>query len=525
MVAADLADLARFTTRETRSCGLYGIGCSGASVMISAKNPYTQFKALAGRAFRTSTAVPYGPAPGIYDWLERFVPVLLPDFTASKMTVEDWLQSMPSRRKRALTRAWEDYKRTGWQKHYETFKAFIKKEKLPNFDKDGVELTILTSMLDRLIQGPADATHVIAGPYLKPLLSTLKERWHKDAPIFYGSVEPEKLHCYLQRLAKRSGTYFWCDYKMFDNTHSAGSWDFMERRYRACYGDCTNDFWRVMDTWRRPRGKIGAFRYQARVMNASGRDDTALANGVLNGFAAYLSACAAYLNQPLLTLTPAQVSGLSDTIIISVCGDDSIGNIPIQGKAELDQFLQKMSDNIAMFGFEAKLNASQHLMDAVYLGCRPYPTRAGWFWGKTIGRSTYKMGWVIDDACADPMAIMTGVAEMHTICSRQVPVLYDLAKRIVELRRGAKVTRVNIDDNKPWEWTHSIPEAEYDDLTLQSVVDMFNRKPSPHNADGKDSGLTLHNLKELIYEIRTIPCLPYVLNSSTWRRIIHMDDL
>jgi hypothetical protein len=293
------------------------------------------------------------------------------------------------------------------------FSAFVKEEMLPDFEKDAHGLRMMTQMLDRIIQGPADATHVIAGPVLKPLVHRLKELWTYDGPIFYGSATPEKLHKWLQVIVAAGGTYFWCDYSMYDNTHSDDSWDFMESLYRDSVGDNV-DFWRVMKAWRRPKGKIGAFKYQARTMNASGRDDTALANGVLNGFAAYLSAVAAYLKKDLLKLTIEDYHQAVPHIKISVCGDDSLGCLPEMTADRMQEFCADMSKNIARFGFEAKLQASNKLYDAVYLGHRPYPTRKGWYWGKTIGRASYKMGWVIDKG-QDVMAHMTGLADMHML--------------------------------------------------------------------------------------------------------------
>ena len=44
------------------------------------------------------------------------------------------------------------------------FKAFVKMEKLPGFEKGDGKLGPTGRMADRLIQGPNDATHGIAGP-------------------------------------------------------------------------------------------------------------------------------------------------------------------------------------------------------------------------------------------------------------------------------------------------------------------------------------------------------------------------
>lgn len=517
----DLARLDR-TSCVNRTVSLAAIGCSGAQPCCTLNCDYNRFKALCGRVFRKSKVE--RPNDEIYIWLRKFVPLLLPGFAAKAMSVDDWLRSMPSRRRRVLERAAQTYKRTGWLPRYGQFKAFLKTEKLPGFGKDPRSgLVRLTNMLDRLIQGPHDVSHIIAGPVLKPLIKRLKEIWGPDDPIFYGSTTPEKLHKWLQRLVDEKGSYFWCDYSMYDNTHSKQSWEFMEWLYESG-GDIGNDFRKVMSAWRRPMGTMGPFKYQADYMNASGRDDTALANGVLNGFAAYLSACAAWLRKDLMSLSLEDVQVCKGLIKISVCGDDSLGSIPLCDPSRLAKFRSDMATNIARFGFEAKLNVSQKLYDAVYLGNRPYPTRKGWFWGKTIGRATYKMGWVIDRG-QDILAHVTGIADMHKLCSSHVPILSDLADKIVELRGGAKRTPVTLDPDRPWEWTQQ-SGVKYDDVTIAAVTDIYSTNRTPGtDLTPYSSSLDRDQVVKLIRQIQAINKLPFVLDSDTWRRLILVDDL
>lgn len=521
VVKEDLANL-RSNELPPFSLTLTGISCSGAYPCTSNNSDYNRLKALLGRVFRLPKTK--GPARGVYSWLDQFVPLLLPAFSAAAMPVDEWIQTMPSRRRRALTRACELYRDGGWRSKYSCFKAFVKTEMLPDFDKGASDLQDLDAMLDRLIQGPHDVTHIIAGPILKPMVKCLKRIWSEESPIFYGSVGPEALHKWLQQFVVDEGTYFWCDYSMYDNTHSADSWAFLERLYRqGC--EHTPDFWRVLAAWKRPSGRIGPFKYCARVMNASGRDDTALANALLNGFAAYLSACAAYLDVPLLNLTPSQVQSCFSVIRISVCGDDSLGRIPSLSGDRLSKFRKDMSENIAQFGFEAKLQTSDKLSDAVYLGMRPYPTRKGWFWGKTIGRSTYKMGWVVDKG-QDAFAHIAGVADMHVLCSSHVPVLSDLALKIVSQTTGMKRTPVQLDPERPWEWTQK-SGVRYDDVTLAAVVEAYEtrRIAGLEQLPMQCVGITLEGLLDLIRTIESIPTIPFVLDHPVWRTMVWVDEL
>lgn len=493
---------------------LAGIACSGAIPMVSASTNFNRGKALMGRVFRKQAEAAWGPGPkpGRWEWAKMFIQELLPDFEAEPMTVSDWLATMPSYRRKPLERAAMMYAARGLKDSDGFTKSFIKCEFLPGFVQKDNDLWELEEMLDRLIQAPADITHVVAGPVLKPLVTLLKKIWHADNPLIYGSAGPEALHKLLMRLVDGDGTFFWCDFSMFDNTHSVDSWDFMESLYK-CHD---RDFRRVMDMWRKPKGFIGPFKYQAHVMNASGRDDTALANGILNGFATTLSVAAAYLKIELDELTIPQLREVMSKLTLSVCGDDSIGKLPPIEKSLLPDFERRVAANIREFGFETKLQTSSELLDAVYLGMRPYPTKKGWFWGKTIGRSTYKMGWVLKPETRDVMAHITGVADMHCLCSAHVPILSDLAEKIIELRQGAKRSPVALDPNKPWEWT-LCSGVKYDELTIEAVAQTYSRLSG--------TPVSTSDVYSLIHAIKAIDRLPAVIDHPLWRLIICTDDL
>jgi hypothetical protein len=224
---------------------------------------------------------------------------------------------------------------------------------------------------------------------------------------------------------------------------------------------------------------------------------------MLNGFATFLSFAAAWWDVELFSLTEQQVKEFSAIVKLSVCGDDSLCRLPHREEAWRAAFADRVRANIRKFGFEAKLKYSEHLMDAVYLGSRPYPTRSGWFWGRTIGRAAYKMGWVREPEHKDLMAHITGIADMHSLCSNHVPILSDMAAVIKRLRQGAKRTPVVADVNRPWEWTFS-GGVPYDDLTLLGCVDCYSRQ------SGKI--LTLEDfssLRECIHKVERLPCVIY----------------
>lgn len=503
---------------------LGGIGCSGARPMVSARTSYNCAKALLGRVFLKLPPRPWskegGPKPGIWAKAKEFVNLLLPGFEAPRMAFKEWLETMPKRRRAALQRGWDRFERAGWLASYASFTSFVKTELLPGFGKLRGDLVRLEEMLDRAIHGPSEESHCIAGPVVKPYVRKLKEIWGIESPIFYGSCAPEKLHKWLQLLVAEERQYFWCDFSMYDRTHSLDSWAFVESLY-----DTTDPMFRkVLDAWRRPRGRFGPLKYQAPVCNASGRDDTALANALLNGFATYLSACSAWLRVPVEELTPAQVQGCMTDIRLSVCGDDSLGWLPLCSEERMREFRQDFGLNIEKFGFIAKLCTSTQVDDCVYLGMRPYPTRGGWFWGKTIGRASYKMGWLLDQQGRDPMAHVTGIADMHVLCSSHVPVLADLAKKIVELRQGARRTPQVLDPEKPWEWTYKAGVA-YDDLTLQAVARVYSRRETEGQDCAWEREVTVRDVQDLIDEINKVERLPCVVDHWLWKHMVFSDDL
>lgn len=502
----------------TRTCALAGVACSAATPMVSARTQYVQFKALCARVFRTPK---HRPEPKIFQLLWRFVPLLLPDFKATPMPFYAWLATCRAGRRAAMLIAKERYDNGGWRKAYAKFKAFVKEEMLPDFTQVAGDTTSMRAMVDRIIQAPHDVTHIIAGPVLKPLLGKLKELWGVNDPIFYGSTVPEKLDQWLQRLHAAQGTYFTCDYSMFDSTHSEQSWRFLERLYQpSAAGVC--DWHKVMDAWRKPVGSIGPYTYEAPIMNASGRADTALANAILNGLVMYVSTVAAYLSKPLEELSVADVSSCRDEVFISICGDDSLGRVPPMTVDQQNAFGRALTHNVSRFGFETKLQVLEELEDCVYLGNRPYPVDGRYYWGRTVGRSTYKLGWVVDPRGRDLMAHITGVAAMHAKCSSHVPVLYDLCERITQLRAHAKRTPIRVDPDKPWEWTMASGK-KYTHETIESFVRVMNR--SRVGCAPSQPSFTVQEVYQLIAEIHAIPQLPYVLDSAVWRRIICYDEL
>jgi hypothetical protein len=510
-VDVTVSDLQLYKQRlERYPITLAGIGISGAYPTVSSPSSFNQLKAVLCRVFRRPPSVT-GPRAGYWAKATALRGKILPELEGEPMSFEAWLATMPSQRKKALLRAYRDLKWHGWRTADEWFKAFVKTEALADFDQ-GEELSQRTTMVDRLIQGPSDKAHCIAGPIIKPLVESLKRAWGPSDPIFYASATPDKLHTFLQRLVGDGRQYFWCDFSMFDCTHSSDSWDFVEGFYK------TADplFWEVMKAWRRPKGRIGRFRYYADVMNASGRDDTSLANALLNGFATYLAIAAAYFGKTVLEVTELDLWRLDQVLVLGVAGDDSVWSLPQASVPST--FCAAVEDAMRGFGFVPKMGTSTLAEDAVFLGHRPVRVGPDYFWLRTLGRALYKFGWVVtpdyNPMQKDFMSHITGVADMHCRVSSSTPVLYEMARKIVDLRKGAKRIPVRVEECSFYNFT--LPGVAYDIQTLWSLSRAYSKNGVV---------VTPRDFIGLISDVASIEALPCVIDHWLLRHMVNVDEV
>lgn len=465
---------------------------------------YRVFKAypavLDDRAFETATRLmPH--------------PVLLGEFPeVEPWDTWTWLTSMKNgRRRKILIRAWRCLQDRG-QRHamFEMISPFVKTENLPWFKIiDGLPVPEATAYVARLIQAPHDETHIIAGPFLKPLTQALKARWDYKNWIFYASTTPEKLDMWLRGNAT-AASYFWSDYSAFDATWSKPAWDMVERFYHSVYPDAPADFWDVLRIWRRPTGKVKVRKddvqlwYASEEANASGRDDTALANALLNGLALALSFAAALAGVPVRDLTVEQVVNARSLVSIAIVGDDSL----VACNFHVADYAGAVERNLQSFGLVVKAEHSTNLWDVTFLGCMPYQTRSGLYWGPTIGRRMYKAFWQADPIGHLP-AWTKGVALQLSLCAC-VPVLSDIANRVVHLlERHTGVS--SYDEDKP-HYSRSEKTAGWDDTTVEWLC---RRYP----------GMTPGMVSRDVEVVGRIERLPAVMHSEVVSLCISVDDL
>lgn len=471
-------------------------------------------------------------------------PALLGDFLRPDgipMSVSAWIRSLSvSRRRRALLRALKLLEQRGRESDdFEFIKPFVKTELLSAFSaKSGFLQTNDFSLVaddsaaaamargdarppvphaedvPRLIQAPEDETHLIAGPYLKPLVSRLKEQWGPENWIFYGSVGPDKLNRWLRRIAGCQ-SFFWSDYTAFDATFSPDTWRMIEGFYRCIYPDAPLEFWRVMDIWRTPRGKVKLRKegvtvwYKAKVCNCSGRDDTALANALFNGLALSLSFAAALSGKDVPQLDEADVLNASLKIKISIVGDDSLVGCDF----DVEPFVDAILRNLRSFGLVVKAEHSNELCDVTYLGQMPYLVNGKHFWGPTIGRCMYKLFWMREkEQGFSPSSWSRGVAQAFANY-RHVPLLLELCQRVDRLLYGHAVLKEQVDlENQTWKIRPSgMPNWDL------STIDWLCMRY-------RGTGLSRELFKVDLATIETIDRLPAVVRLECLECILKSDD-
>lgn len=456
--------------------------------------------------------------PGVFGTACKLSDQLFRSFlvgVADPMDMWSWIQTMPSRRRKELIRAWRKYRDSGFvpSHKYARIQAFVKNEKLPYFGVRGGEFDVsYAEYVARLIQAPHDETHLDAGPYLKPLVKRLKRDWSWDNWLFYASVDPATLDHWLQRHCK-AASWFWADYSSFDATYSPDAWRMIESFYAQLYPTAEPSFWRAIDAWRKPIGDCrlrkdqARIRYEAPVMNASGRDDTALANALFNGIALSLSIAAAVARKPILELTALDVARVKEYANIAVVGDDSLVALSL----DVAPFAEQIVANLGEFGLVVKANHSRELVDVTFLAMMPYPVAGTFYWGPTVGRRMYKAYWQ-ESPVGNLPAWTLGVAKQLALY-QCVPVLVDSAERIIQLLPGGKVTRQRVDPNRVWS-SRTAATPRYDASTIAWLARRY---------DGV--GLTVSMITADIQTIRGITRLPAVAGLYTTDAAVRVDDL
>lgn len=497
---------------------LFGIGIDGAIPFASSGGVRPLVEAICYRVFKD---IPRTAEEAVFLKIHRLIDssYLLGGLlwrSISPMSEMDWARSIKnSRRRKMLIKAVHALKERG-QLHPKAgeFSCFPKSENLPYFAQtaEGPDCESM-KYVARLINGPFDEDHVITGPSFKPLLAELKKVWHVHNWIFYASVAPSKLNIMLEEIAD-CPSFLCSDFTAFDSTFTDYTWDLLETIYRRVLVDVHPEFWEILKRWRQPKGS--AFmrkehckvKFQAQTCNASGRDDTALANALFNGLATACSLAAALSGKSLELLGGSDLMDASRCLKISIVGDDSL----VAATFDLEPYRTAYEMNIKRFGLIVKAQIYHSIHDVTFLGQAPYTNRARqWAWGPTIGRRLYKAGWKLERGGNYP-AWLHGVAQ-QTALYANVPLVSDWAQRTLALMIGQKRTDVEYDENRPWAMP-DIAMFPYDEVTLEWVAFRY-----------REQGVSVPMLMRDIAALQTVERLPAVLHLESMERILLQDEL
>lgn len=475
--ASNLQEVLRWKPLLGKGPRLIGIGLNGAYPFVSSGGARPLLEAILFRIFKKVDKLK--PSQRCFKRLEGLTEFMLPRFFEEELTrmkTWEWILSYSnSRRRHELIRVKKRRKeRGGNHVDYGKISAFVKKEKLPWFKVvGGVPMARDAQYVARLIQAPHDETHLDAGPYLKVLTTHLKKIWGPSHWIFYGSTTPEKLDEWL-RTVENFQSFFFADYSAFDATHSAESWALIEGIYEKVFPRRLHPrLWGAIDVWRKPRGKCKLRKeqvkisYQAPVCNASGRDDTALANALLNGLCLGAAFAAELSGVELEDLTVDHLEKARRSLRISIVGDDSIVG------CDFDVEKIDVVRHLRRFGLVVKSETAHDIAKITYLGQMPYRVGNRWLWGPTLGRRLYKAYWQCEPT-GHPVAWLRGVAQQHLL-HRHVPILYESAVKIMELTKGPITD--HRDPVKPWA-SRSEPTPHWGRETVEALARRYDAHPS-----------------------------------------------
>lgn len=386
----------------------------------------------------------------------------------------------------------------------------------------------------RIICAPDLRTHLLAGPRLKALTNDLHCRWGLGAGLTYaGGMTPSDLTMWLNRVATEDCKEFkpkgpsgrrkaFCsDFATFDNSHSLASFSYARSAYRWMGLPLGQKGFEYLDAvfhyWQQPSGTTPIRHYlQAPVMNASGRDDTALLNALLNGTCQLMCVAAQYHRVPIVELTHHHIAATLRVVDLIVLGDDSLCVVP-----ELDVYgrpisLKEHQDLLSLFGFEAKVAAEHYEpRQADFLAMRPFPAmkfgRRIASWAPVLGRRLYKHHWWLKPS-GDAKKWLAEVSYSELVAFPHVPLLSHIASRTLKLTRTREFSPdgVGLTDNpySPW--------YRFQALQLDPVPEAMDVLADVYGVDSLV-------MWDLVAHVGDVVSLPVVLSHYALDRIFAKD--
>jgi len=234
----------------------------------------------------------------------------------------------------------------------------------------------------------------------------------------------------------------------------------------------------------------------APVMNASGRDDTALMNALVNGCVQVTLFAELIAGLPCDRIPGNMIPGLLKQFRIIVLGDDSLTVAP-------DTLSTKdIADKVAYYGLEAKPLVKYDPLTIVFLGQRPYLCNGpyGWAFAKTIGRTIYKHHWKLQyDQDVDAQAWLRGIIISERQTCGFVPILSELNEKADEHLHTIKITPKGYDKYQDWQSPVAEREETYT-ATLRQREETLMRVYAIHPGQYRD-------FRRCLEAVKALPCL------------------
>ncbi len=373
----------------------------------------------------------------------------------------------------------------------------------------------------RTICSPSLVSHLVMGPYMKQLTEGLHEIWGVDNWITYaGGLNPETMTAKLNTLVQpdcRSykGSYrstCTSDFTAFDATHSDLSFDYAHAVYKHLGLPDSELINEALQYWKTPKGytKYG-HKVVAGVLNASGRDDTAVLNAILNGTAQAVTHTGILCGTPNHLLLSGHLEYASQRLSIMVLGDDSYVTSCIV------PLVSDVQRRLATFGFEAKeCQVSALPFQSDFLAMRPLPAIRNGVeiasWSPILGRRLYKHHWCLSEGLS-PYDWLSAVTISEIINCSHTPILRDITYKtqaLLEKRVKSSRVVVNLSENpySPWN-RQSTLRLEQSLKSIDVLCDLY--------------GFTKADYHAFLQSLSRVDSLPFVFDHPVLDLVFNRD--
>ncbi len=449
---------------------------------------------------------------------------------------EKWVSRFPGPVQTRLRDARKRVSETGVTKRDGKFTLLLKQEfadaGAPTYNSP--ELNTYWGQPDRntprIIQAPEAEAHAVMGPWCWAttlLLKKLLPAWHF---IHYaGCDKPEELDAWADttEAAFPPGNFFLeADISQMDASYSKPLLQFIWWFYSLLGWPSSGNVPKIFWWWAKPRGRSrDGVRYSADYMNASGRDDTAVMNGLMNSLIMIVSAARMKPDgtnrslQDVLTMKPTLLRDHLWQMRGIVQGDDSLAAFPSSFGRALHSGC--VDDTYARAGFKTTSTVKRNFLLSIFLGSRPWPCLVAEGmskvrhirWGPTLGRRLIKFGWQ-RTRDSQPNVRMYQVADAVARAYPHVPLLSEVAQRTaLILQNHAKVAA-----RRP----APIDLSNWDKLRVK-------RSPAETHPDALWMLAEIYGVGHASYEeFRTklgcLRSLPQFLDCDALRRVVTIDD-